>query len=90
MADAPIAPQPPPPLPNMPDVGPALTSWLQSFSLWCRHGFASKVDRQSAAPGILLQANDAAAGTVPKVYLLQVNSAGTISAVAQPLGSGRP
>lgn len=90
MADAPIAPQSPPPLPNMPDVGPALTNWLTSFSLWCRHGFAAKLNANQALPGVLLQANDAAAGAVPKVYLLQVTTAGTLVAVAQPLGSGKP
>ena len=39
----PITPQPPPELPNMPDVGTALTNYLRNFSLWCRKGFAAQM-----------------------------------------------
>ena len=82
--------QPPPDLPSMPDVSDTLTGYLRNFSLWCRHGFADKISGSTAQPGLLLQANDAPAGTTPKVFLLQVNSAGAISATPMPLGTGKP
>ena len=69
-------PQPPPDLPHMPEAGPALSSYLRSFSLWAKNGLAGKHDTQTAAPGILLMANDAPAGTTPKVFQLQVTTAG--------------
>jgi len=82
--------QAPPDLPSMPDVSDALTAYLRTFSLWCRHGFADKISVSTAQPGLLLQANDAPAGTTPAVFMLQVNSAGVVSAVAVPLGGGKP
>ena len=80
--------QPPPDLPNMPDVSTTLSGYLRNFSLWCRHGFAAKLDKQTAAPGIMLQASDAPAGTTPKVFLIQVNTAGTLSVTPVALGGG--
>ena len=82
--------QPPPALPAMPDVSSTLTNYLTNFSLWCRHGFADKLSVSTAQPGLLLQAHDAAPGSVPKVFLVQVNTAGAITATAVPLGSGKP
>lgn len=82
--------QPPPDLPNMPDVSDTLSNYLRTFSLWCRHGFADKISASTAQPGLLLQANDAPAGTIPVVFLLQVQTDGTIVATQQPLGSGKP
>ena len=82
--------QPPPDLPSMPDVSDTLTGYLRNFSLWCRHGFADKISGSTAQPGLLLQANDAPAGTTPKVFNIQVNSAGVVSATPMPLGSGKP
>lgn len=82
--------QPPPDLPAMPDVNPTLSNYLRTFALWCRNGFADSLRSRSALQGIMLTASDAPAGTIPKVFLIQVNSAGTITATAQPLGSGRP
>lgn len=82
--------QPPPDVPSMSDVSDTLTNYLRSFSLWCRHGFADKLSISTAQPGLMLQANDAAAGTTPKVFLIQVNSAGTVVATPMPLGSGSP
>jgi hypothetical protein len=87
---SPPAAQPPPDLPYMPDVSTTLSGYLRTFSLWCRNGFAAKVDKQTAAPGILLQAYDATPGTAPAVWLVRVNTAGVVSTVAQPLGSGSP
>ena len=82
--------QPPPDLPSMPDVSDTLTGYLRNFSLWCRHGFADKLSGSTALPGVMLQANDAAAGTTPKVFLIQVNTAGAISATPVALGGGKP
>jgi hypothetical protein len=82
--------QPPPELPNMPDVSTTLTNYLRTFSLWCRHGFADKLSASTAQPGLKLQAYDAPAGTTPKVFMVQVNSAGTIVATPMALGSGKP
>jgi hypothetical protein len=82
--------QPPPDLPSMPDVSPTLTGYLRNFALWCRHGFADKISGTTAQPGLLLQAHDAPAGTTPKVFLIQVTTAGTVVATAVPLGSGKP
>ena len=82
--------QPPPDLPNMPDVSDTLSNYLRNFSLWCRHGFADKISASTAQPGLLLQANDAPAGTIPAVFLIQVQSDGTIVATQQALGTGKP
>ena len=38
----------------------------------------------------MLQAHDAPAGTNAKVFLIQVNSAGAITATPIPLGGGKP
>ena len=87
---APRTLQPPPDLPNMPDVSTTLTGYLRNFSLWCRHGFADKISGTTAQPGLMLQAYDAPAGTTPKVYIVRVNTAGAISATPIALGGGKP
>jgi hypothetical protein len=78
----------PPPVPA--GLDPRLTRYLQAHALWCRHGFASKLNSSSASPGILLQANDAVPGTAAKTFHVQVNSAGAIVATLVPAGSGKP
>ncbi len=78
--------QPPPELPNDPKTSDTLSQYLRTFSLWCRHGFADKISGSSAAPGFLLQASD----DPTKIFMLQVNAAGVVSAVAVPLGGGKP
>lgn len=85
----PVTPQPPPDLPSMPDVSPALTSYLRTFALWCRHGFAAQMKTGTALPGILLRANDAPVGTTPAVFSLEVKTDGTIVAVPVALASTR-
>jgi hypothetical protein len=85
----PAAAQPPPDLPNMPDVGPRLSDYLRRFSLWCRQGFADRLQANEALPGVLLLASDAPANA-PKVFMLQVKSDGTVVTTAMALGSGRP
>ena len=78
--------QPPPELPNDPKTSDVLSQWLRTFSLWCRHGFADKLSQTTAAPGLLLQATD----DPTKIFMVQVNAAGALTAVAVPLGKGRP
>jgi hypothetical protein len=92
MATFPTAPveQPPPTLPSIPNQPEPLTNYLRSFSLWCRHGFRAKLDSGVALPGIMLQANDAPAGTAPAIWYLQVNTAGSVIATRAPLGGGSP
>jgi hypothetical protein len=87
---APSPPQanPPPPIPSMPDISATLTNYLNQFSTWCRRGFAAKLNANVALPFVLLQAYDAPAGTIPKVFRLEVDSAGTLSATPVPLGGG--
>lgn len=87
---APRTLQPPPDLPSMPDVSSTLTNYLRNFALWCRHGFADKISGTTALPGVMLQAYDAPAGTIPKVFIIRVNTAGAISATPIALGSGKP
>jgi hypothetical protein len=82
--------QPPPDLPSMPDVSTTLSGYLRNFALWCRQGFADKISATTAQPGVMLSAYDAAAGTIPKVFMVRVNSAGVVSTVEIPLGGGKP
>lgn len=90
MAATPQPARPPPPLPSDPSLSPTLVNYLTQFSLWCRNGFADKIKSNVAQPGLLLQANDAPAGTTPPVFHLQVKSDGTLVATPVPLGSGAP
>jgi hypothetical protein len=83
------AAQPPPDLPNMPEVSNILSNYLRTFSLWCRNGFAASLRSGQALPGVLLLASDAPANA-PKVFLIQVNSAGAITATAVGLGGPNP
>jgi hypothetical protein len=85
----PVTPPPPPDLPGMPDASPALTNYLRTFALWAKNGLANKPDTRTAQPGILLHANDAPAGTTPKVFSLEVKSDGTLVAVPIAIGSAR-
>ena len=78
--------QPPPDLPNDPKTSDVLSQYLRTFSLWCRHGFADKLSVSTAAPGLMLQATD----DPTKIFMLQVNAAGTISATPIALGGGKP
>ena len=85
----PPAAQPPPDLPHDSSITTQLSNYLRTFSLWCRDGFAAKLDRQTALPGIMLQAYDAPAGTTPKVFIVRVNTAGTLSVTPVSLGGGQ-
>ena len=82
--------QPPPDLPNLPEASSSLSNYLRNFALWCRHGFADKISGSTAQPGVMLSAYDAPAGTIPKVFMVRVNSAGVVSTINIPLGGGKP
>ena len=84
------APNPPPELPNMPDVSSTLSNYLRIFSLWAQRRLTGKLDANVALNGIMMQAYDAPAGTNPNVFLLRVNQAGSFVAVPVPLGGGKP
>lgn len=79
---------PPPPLPNDPSITSVLSNYLSQFSLWCRQGFAAKLNANVALNGILLQAYNAPPGVAPNVYLLQVNQQGNFVGTQVSLGSG--
>lgn len=83
---APFA-QPPPTLPNMPDVSDTLSRYLRTFSLWCVQGLASKLNTNSAIPGLQLQATDQPVPNNP-VYELGVTSAGAATLAPVTLGTG--
>ena len=82
MANQPTAPaaRPPPEVPY--GVDNTLATYLRSFSLWCRSGFIDLVRSNEAMPGILMSAKDDRS----KVFLIEVNAAGAITASAVPLG----
>jgi hypothetical protein len=89
--------QPPPDLPNMPDVSTTLSGYLRNFALWCRHGFADKLSISTAAPGVLMQAKGAMPGdppgSPPRVYVLQVSVASgspVLTWTLSPPGTGKP
>lgn len=81
---------PPPPIPQDPHISMTLTNYLQQFSLWCRKGFAAKLNANVALPGIMLQANNAPPGVAPNVFILQIQQNGTFVTVPVPLGGGQP
>ena len=82
--------QPPPDLPNMPDVSTQLSNYLRNFSLWCRHGFADKPSINQPLHGLMFQAIDAPAGTAPEIWMLQVRTGGAFVLTQVPLGGGKP
>lgn len=75
----PPATRPPPQVPA--DVKGALADYLGRVSLWTRNELANKLSTSHAAPGVMLQATDST-----DVFLITVNSTGTISATPVPLG----
>jgi hypothetical protein len=85
---SPAAAQPPPPIPQMEDVSPTLTNYLSQFALWCRRGFAAKMNANVAVDGILFQAYNPPAGAQPTVWTLQVNQQGNFVITQVALGSG--
>jgi hypothetical protein len=82
--------RPPPLIPADPSISNTLSNYLRAFELWCRSGFRDRTPSQEALPSILLLASDTAPGTAPKVFKVQVNSAGVVSAVQIGLGGPNP
>lgn len=80
----------PPDVPADPKISEALTNYLRNFALWCRNGFAEQMRNNEAVPGLMVRAYDTPAGTNPKVYMIEVSSAGVIRARAIGLGGANP
>jgi hypothetical protein len=80
----------PPDVPSDPKISDALSQYLRNFSLWCRNGFAEQMRNNEAVPGLLVRASDTAPGANPKIFRIEVNSAGVISATPVGLGGGNP
>jgi hypothetical protein len=80
----------PPDVPADPKISPALGVYLRNFALWCRNGFAEQMRNNEAVPGLLVRASDTAPGANPQIFMIQVNSAGTISATPVSVGGGNP
>jgi hypothetical protein len=78
----------PPLVPAMPRADPGVKEYLTNFALWCSNNFRSRPANTQALPFILLQASDPVAGVTPKVFKIQVSSAGAITATSVPLGTG--
>lgn len=90
MAIAPRTIQASPTMPDMSGVDPKLVGYLHSLTLWARHGFADKISGSAAQPGIMLMAKDPPAGTTPKVFMIQVTTAGAVVATPIDIGEGKP
>jgi hypothetical protein len=90
--------QPPPELPADPKLSEMTSQYLRTFALWCRNGFAAKLDANRALPGVMIQAVDATSGLpINAVYMLTIKatagpppSAPTIVMTLMPSGSGSP
>jgi hypothetical protein len=80
----------PPDLPADPSISNSLGVYLRNFALWARNGFAEQMRNDEAHPGMMLRAYDAAPGANPKIFVLEVNSAGVLRARAMPLGGRNP
>jgi hypothetical protein len=78
----------PPPVPPGIDAQTAL--YLQQFTMWCANQFNTRLSANTALPGVMLQANDAPAGTTPAVFHLQVKTDGTVVASPLAIGTGSP
>jgi hypothetical protein len=87
VAQAPFVGPQPPDLPGMPDVSPALSSYLRNFALWAKNGLSGKLDVNSSAPAHLMQGHDAPPRSIPNVYKFQVSQAGVASLAPVALGS---
>ena len=84
----PMSARVPPDVPNDPRTSPALTEYLRSFALWCRNGFAEQMRNNEAVSGVMVRAYDTSPGANPKIFMIEVNSAGVVRARSIPLGGG--
>ena len=80
----------PPDVPSDPKISDALGIYLRNFALWCRNGFAEQMRNNEAVPGLLVRASDTAPGASSKIFMIQVNSAGVVSAKPVGLGGANP
>jgi hypothetical protein len=78
----------PPDVPSDPKISESLTVYLRNFALWARNGFAEQMRNNEAHPGLLVRAYDTAPGANPKIYIIEVSSAGVIRARQIGLGGG--
>ena len=77
-----------PDVPSDPSISDKLGVYLRNFALWARNGFAEQMRNNEALQGVMLRAYDTVPGTNPKIFTLQVNSAGTLSVKPTGLGGG--
>lgn len=80
----------PPDVPSDPSISSPLGIYLRNFALWCRQGFAEQMRNNEARPGYLVRAYDTAPGVNPKVFMIEVSSAGVIRARQIGLGGDNP
>ncbi len=80
----------PPDVPSDPSISSALGVYLRNFALWARNGFAEQIRNDEARPGYLVRAYDTAPGANPKIFMLEVNSAGVVRARQIGLGGANP
>jgi hypothetical protein len=80
----------PPDVPSDPAISAPLTSYLRNFALWARNGFAEQMRYNEAHPGLLVRAYDTASGTNPKIFMIEVSTAGVIRARQIGLGGPNP
>jgi hypothetical protein len=78
----------PPDVPSDPKISESLTQYLRNFALWARNGFAEQMRNNEAHPGLLVRAYDTAPGANPKIFMIEVSSAGVIRARQIGLGGG--
>jgi hypothetical protein len=80
----------PPDVPSDPKISEALTNYLRNFALWARNGFAEQMRNDEAHKGLLVRAYDTAPGSNPKIFMIEVSSAGVIRTRAIGLGGDNP
>jgi len=80
----------PPDVPSDPAISTPLTNYLRNFALWARNGFAEQMRNNEAQPGLLVRAYDTAPGVNPKIFMIEVSTAGIIRARAIGLGGSNP
>jgi hypothetical protein len=78
----------PPDVPSDPKISESLTQYLRNFALWARNGFAEQMRNNEAHPGLLVRAYDTAPGVNPKIFMIEVSTAGVIRARQIGLGGG--
>jgi hypothetical protein len=80
----------PPDVPADPNISSGLGVYLRNFALWARNGFAEQMRNNEAHPGLLVRAYDTAPGANPKIFMIEVSTAGVIRARQIGLGGPNP